>query len=465
MSQANELPTQGPGSRKRRRIFLGVSGVLLVAVLVMLRSVLLPFTLGIVLAYVLAPLVTLGQRLRVGKLSPPRWAVVVVLYVTMLGLLGGLAAATAPRLTGEMTRLAHEAPRAVAAVRDRWLPEIDRRLRSAALPYVDSSEVAAVDEAAAGDAPSEPAEEGEEAPPSAALVVRPIEGGGYEIVLPPEGVRVRRDGQDGYRILSEASEGRGDRDLARVVTAAVARMLQDTERTALTVLQTMQAVVAALSRGVFAFVLMLMVSAFLLVTSDRIFDFVRSFYPPGRQRELDLLLVQLDRGLTGVVRGQLIICVVNGVLSGIGFYLLGLKYWVFLTLLAGVMSIIPIFGSILSTIPAVLVALPQGVGVALLVLGWIVAIHQLEANLLNPKIMGDSARVHPVLVVFALLAGEHVAGIMGALLAVPVLSITQTVFLYMRERALGVPRASSSPPPEPDPARAPASATADPAQT
>jgi predicted PurR-regulated permease PerM len=83
---------------------------------------------------------------------------------------------------------------------------------------------------------------------------------------------------------------------------------------------------------------------------------------------------------------------------------------------------------------------------ALLVLAWVVTIHQLEANFLNPKIMGDSARVHPVLVVFALLAGEHLAGIVGALLAVPVLSITQTIFLHMRERFLGVPRNSSGPP-------------------
>jgi predicted PurR-regulated permease PerM len=113
------------------------------------------------------------------------------------------------------------------------------------------------------------------------------------------------------------------------------------------------------------------------------------------------------------------------------------------------MSIIPIFGSILSTVPAVLVALPQGFGVALLVLGWIIGVHQIEANLLNPKIMGDSARVHPVLVVFALLAGEHFAGLVGALLAVPVLSITQTLFLYLRERYLGVPRGSSFPPPVP----------------
>ena len=82
----------------------------------------------------------------------------------------------------------------------------------------------------------------------------------------------------------------------------------------------------------------------------------------------------------------------------------------------------------------------RGVGTALFVLAWIIGIHQIEANILNPKIMGDAAKVHPVLVVFALLAGEHMFGIVGALLAVPLLSITQSIFLHFREVALGVPK-------------------------
>jgi predicted PurR-regulated permease PerM len=177
-----------------------------------------------------------------------------------------------------------------------------------------------------------------------------------------------------------------------------------------------------------------------------------------------VILRRLDRGLAGVVRGQLLICGVNGVLSGIGFYFLGIKYWFFLTLVAAALSIVPIFGSILSSIPAVLIGLSDGLVVALLVLGWIVLIHQIEANLLNPKIMGDAARVHPVLVVFVLLVGEHIGGFAGALLAVPALSIMQTMFLYFRELALGLPRTSIAPgpastplptPPLPTPPNAP----------
>ena len=134
----------------------------------------------------------------------------------------------------------------------------------------------------------------------------------------------------------------------------------------------------------------------------------------------------MDEGLSGVVRGQLVICGINGVLSAIGFAIVGLKYWPVMALVAAVFSLIPIFGSIASAVPAVAVGLTQGLGTAVFVLAWIVGIHQLEANFLNPKIMGDAAKIHPVLVIFALLVGEHFFHVVGALLAVPVMSIAQT---------------------------------------
>ena len=141
----------------------------------------------------------------------------------------------------------------------------------------------------------------------------------------------------------------------------------------------------------------------------------------------------MNGGLSGVVRGQLVICLINGVLSAIGFAIVGLKYWPVLALVSTVMSLIPIFGSIASAIPAVALALTQSFGTALFVLAWIVGIHQLEANLLNPKIMGDSAKIHPMLVIFSLLVGEHFFHVTGALLAVPTMSIVQSLFLHFRE--------------------------------
>ncbi len=465
------MPDVGPGSRTRRRWFLSIAGLVTVGVLIAFRGILLPFLLAIVFAYVMSPVVAAGQRLQFRGVHPRRWVVVVALYTVLVSGIVGLVAVSVPRLTAELQRLIREAPRVVATVRGEWLPSLDQMLRTATDPYLAPAERV---EASAPPTPVTPEPQpaasapvattaGSEAPDGDAEVVTPAPrkpsaretsitvlqrpGGGFEIVLPPGGVHVVREGEDGFRIEGPRQRGEGRLDVSQAITEAIAGMMENSDRTAVTLLQTAQRFVVAVSRGVVTFVLMLMLSAYMLITSDRIFAFVRSLYPPYRRIELDDLIMRIDRGLAGVVRGQLLICCVNAVLSGIGFYLLDLKYWTFLTLLAGALSIVPIFGSIMSTIPALIVALPDGVHVAMLVLAWIVGIHQIEANLLNPKIMGDAARVHPVLVVFALLAGEHMAGIVGALLAVPVLSIAQTLFLYLRERFLGVPRSSSFPPP------------------
>jgi predicted PurR-regulated permease PerM len=141
-----------------------------------------------------------------------------------------------------------------------------------------------------------------------------------------------------------------------------------------------------------------------------------------------------------VIRGQLIICVVNAILTTVGLLLFRVKYAVLLGMLAGTFSFIPVFGSILSSVPIVAVAVTSGqAGFSLQkglgMLGWIIGIHFLEANLLNPKIIGSAAKMHPVVVVFALLVGESTGGLIGALLAVPIASMVQAVFLYFRRRS------------------------------
>jgi predicted PurR-regulated permease PerM len=150
----------------------------------------------------------------------------------------------------------------------------------------------------------------------------------------------------------------------------------------------------------------------------------------------------IDKGLSGAIRGQLLICVINGILTWIGLVLVGVKYPLILAILAGVMSLIPIFGSILSSVPIVLVALvssPSGIDLlkGLMTLGWIIGIHLLEANLLNPKIIGSAARIHPLVVIFAVVAGEKSYGPIGALLAVPLVSAVQAVFIYLRQKVRG----------------------------
>ena len=169
------------------------------------------------------------------------------------------------------------------------------------------------------------------------------------------------------------------------------------------------------SRVIFVFFITLMLAAYMMLDARA----HRGVLPVARRARagapsFDALLARIDSGLSGVVRGQLVICGINGVLSGVGFAIVGLKYWPVMALVAALFSLVPIFGSIASAVPAVAIGLTQGLGTASFVLFWIVGIHQLEANVLNPKIMGDAAKIHPVLVIFSLLAGEHFFRVRGA---------------------------------------------------
>ena len=78
----------------------------------------------------------------------------------------------------------------------------------------------------------------------------------------------------------------------------------------------------------------------------------------------------------------------------------------------------------------------SGLSTAILAVLWIVGIHALEANFLNPKIMGDAAKIHPVLVVLALVIGESFYGLAGALFAVPLMSALVTIWKAVRQRAM-----------------------------
>ncbi|RLB47989.1 MAG: AI-2E family transporter [Deltaproteobacteria bacterium] len=433
------MPEVGPGSQRRRRIFFGLTAIGLVATLGLFREVLLPFLLAIVIAYVLDPLVGRLQH------RMPRWIAVVIMIFALLGVIGGVTAVAVPPIVVEVERFTTEAPALLRRARSEWLPAVERGLRERMEDYAEEGEEAVLDVLHEDEAASTSAMDAgvPDHASSGAILIEPRESGGYAVYLPPQGVEVRRDGNR-HIVGGGSAPKTTDGDVTSNLTGTLAGQLSGSEVTAMGFLRTVNSVVQGVARGIFGFFLTLMLAAYLMISKEGIFSFFRAMVLEGRQRGFDDLIRRIDKGLSGVVRGQMMIAVVNAILTGIGYYFLDLPYWPILTLFALVFSIIPIFGVIISSIPALIIGVAESPMTALLVLGWILIIHQIEANLLNPKIMGDAAKVHPVLVIFALLGGEHLFGLIGALLAVPVLSIAQSLFLHYREIALGVPVPTSS---------------------
>lgn len=155
---------------------------------------------------------------------------------------------------------------------------------------------------------------------------------------------------------------------------------------------------------------------------------VKRFTPSKWREEGHLLAKAIDEALGSYIRGQFIVAGTVGLLAVICLFLLNIPNPIILGLIIGVTDIIPYFGPILGALPAVVVA--GSVSTKTLIITTIVIffIQQVEGNLLSPYIVGRNVHLHPLMIVFALLLGFEVAGVIGLLIAVPVFVVVNNVF-------------------------------------
>jgi predicted PurR-regulated permease PerM len=415
---------------RRKVVLLVVTGLVLAALFYTFKSILVPFVLALAVAYVFSPVVTWMTRIVGRKRRIPRWVAVIALYTVLLTGLGFFSATFLPRLADELGVMMKEIPDAFRHVREEWLPAIAEAYEENLSPLLRRARPDVITQAE----PHGPVEEQQR---SAAIVLRPTRDGAYRLELQDLSIDVRRTSGDNVVLTAHAPQKESQAeagDVEKSVTDAIRGLLEQGQEHATVLFSVGQEVVTFLVQFMFTFFITLMLSAFILADQDRILAFFESLAPQAYREDYRRILHAIDRGLAGVVRGQVLICLINGTLSGIGFALADLRYWPVLTAVATVLTLIPIFGMIISSIPAILIGLTQGWGTGLFVLGWLSGVHMLEAYVLDPKIIGQTARIHPVIVLFALIVGERAGGLLGALLAVPVASILQNIFLFWKNR-------------------------------
>lgn len=153
--------------------------------------------------------------------------------------------------------------------------------------------------------------------------------------------------------------------------------------------------------------------------------------PVRWRHEVVLTFRDVDKVLSGVIRGQLTIAMIVGILVSLGLYLLGVKYAILIGILAGMLDIIPYFGAFIGATPAVTLALLSSPWLAVKVVVLFLVIHQLEGTVIGPKILGDNVGLHPLSVIFFLFVGGELAGLAGMLLGVPVAAIGKVFFRHL----------------------------------
>lgn len=192
------------------------------------------------------------------------------------------------------------------------------------------------------------------------------------------------------------------------------------------------------------------VAFYLLSDWDKLVAKVDSWLPRDHVEEVRMIARNIDSAMAGFIRGQGTVCLLLGLFYAIGLSLAGLKFGLAIGLGAGLLSFVPYVGAIIGGVLAIGVGLVQfwpDYSAVILIIGIFVAGQFIEGNFLSPKLVGGSIGLHPVWMMFALLAFSYLFGFVGLLLAVPLAAVVGVLVRYGISRYLGSKLYTGVPPP------------------
>jgi putative heme transporter len=194
------------------------------------------------------------------------------------------------------------------------------------------------------------------------------------------------------------------------------------------------------ANAIFDLVLVFVLSVYMLLYGEQIGALVRRLMPDGDRTPADDYPVLVQRAVSRYVGGQLLFSLIMGASAGVALYVYGVlgifpdgsKYAIAFAVFYGVMELVPYIGPFLGALPPILVALFTKNPIAALWVGLLfVGLQQLEGHVVAPQVFGHTLRINPLLVIFALLLGLQLYGIVGSLIALPILSVLRETAVYL----------------------------------
>jgi predicted PurR-regulated permease PerM len=177
----------------------------------------------------------------------------------------------------------------------------------------------------------------------------------------------------------------------------------------------------------FGLITILILSFYLLIEAESMFGYLVRFVPAGRRADVATAAREAVIKVSAWLRAQFVLAGVMGTFAAVGLGVMGVPYFYVVALVAAIGETIPIVGPIIGGVTAVAVALTVSPKLALMVGVYFLVLHQLEANVLVPKIMERRVGVSPVAVLVALLVGGALWGLVGAILAIPTAAILSII--------------------------------------
>ena len=158
--------------------------------------------------------------------------------------------------------------------------------------------------------------------------------------------------------------------------------------------------------------------------------------PRSRREDCERVLHDLNKAISGFVRGQLIVSAFVGIMAAIFLAVLGVEYPLLIGVFIGAFDIIPYFGPVIGGVPAVALGLIKSPATAMWVVVMLVVVNQIEGAILQPRIVGGRVGLHPLTVIFAVLAGGELLGIWGMLLAVPAAAAIKVIGVFTLDKLI-----------------------------
>lgn len=172
----------------------------------------------------------------------------------------------------------------------------------------------------------------------------------------------------------------------------------------------------------------LVLTFFLIMEADPIYNHFTSLLPPAHRGHVRQMTARMGIKIEGWLKGTILLSLSIGIPTGLFMWIIGMPFPLLLGVLAGFFEFVPLIGAYLGAAPAILLALFQPTWMLLAVALFFVVLQMAENNILAPMIMGGQVELHPLLIILGLLVGASLMGIMGALLAVPVVAVLQVLW-------------------------------------
>ena len=193
---------------------------------------------------------------------------------------------------------------------------------------------------------------------------------------------------------------------------------------------------------ILSFIIFLFAAFYFLKEGRKMFDKLLNFVPNTFKVEVDILIRRINAVLGGYLRGQIFLIVLVSLTLFICLTILGVKFALILAVFSGFAEIVPIIGPIVAASVAALSAYIGGTSnfnltplqIALVIVAIYTIVRQLQDYLVNPYIMGRITKLHPLIILFAVISGEHIAGVLGLILAVPIAGIIKIIFEYSLDK-------------------------------